>query len=240
VGVLLLASDFDGTLAPIRRDPESVRIDPGALDLLRRAQGVEQIAVALISGRDSDDLRSRAGGIDVWYSGSHGHEIVAPGGKKIRGADPWNGSPPQSWLEEAERVGIRLERKRFGVAAHWRGLQEVDSDHPLIRTFEQWAEAEGLEIIRGRAVAEASVAGASKDQVLRWLAEHLGAERVIYAGDDLTDFAALTFAASRGRGFFVASPERKEQPEGEVERIEGLDALLAVLEEEIERRVKSG
>ncbi|MFN2237945.1 MAG: trehalose-phosphatase [Thermoanaerobaculia bacterium] len=235
MGLLLLASDFDGTLAPIRHDPESVRIDPRALDLLRRAQGVDQIAVALISGRDSDDLRSRAGGLDVWYSGSHGHEIVAPGGKRIRGAEPWSGSPPQAWLEEAGRAGIRLERKRFGVAAHWRGLPDVDADHPLIRRFEHWAEAEGLEIIRGRAVAEASVAGASKNQVLRWLAEHLDAKRILYAGDDLTDFAALTFAASRGRGFFVASPERKEQPEGEVERIEGLDALLAAFEEEIER-----
>lgn len=235
MGVLLLASDFDGTLAPIRHDPESVRIDPRALDLLKRAQGVDQIAVALISGRDSDDLRSRAGGLDVWYSGSHGHEIVAPGGKKIRGADPWSGSPPHSWLEEAGRVGIRLERKRYGVAAHWRGLPDVEADHPLVRSFEQWAGAEGLEMIRGRAVAEASVAGASKDQVLRWLAEHLDAERVVYAGDDLTDFAALTFASTRGRGFFVASPERKEQPEGEVERIEGLAALLAAFEGEIER-----
>jgi trehalose-phosphatase len=236
VGVLLLASDFDGTLAPIRQDPESVRIDPRALELLQRAQSVDQIAVALISGRDFDDLRSRAGGLDVWYSGSHGHEIVAPGGSKVRGADPWSGSPPQWWLDAAGKAGIRLERKRFGVAAHWRGLPDVDADHPLVRSFEQWAAEEGLEVIRGRAVAEASVAGASKDRVLRWLADHLGAERVVYAGDDLTDFAALTFAASRGRGLFVASAERNEQPDGEVERIEGLDALLAALEEEIERR----
>jgi trehalose-phosphatase len=235
VGLLLLASDFDGTLAPIREDPQSVRIDPRAYDLLARAQAVDTISVALISGRDSDDLRSRAGGLDVWYSGSHGHEIVAPGGKTIRGARAWSGSPPKGWLKEAERAGIRLERKRFGAAAHWRGVPEVDAGHPLVRAFEHWAESEGLEIIRGRAVAEASVAGASKDQVLRWLAEQLGADRVVYAGDDLTDFAALTFAASRGRGFFIASPERKEQPEGEVVRIEGLDALLAALEEEIER-----
>ena len=239
MGVLLLASDFDGTLAPIRHDPESVRIDPRALDLFRRAREVDGIAVSLISGRDADDLRSRAGGLDVWYSGSHGHEIVAPGGKKIREAEPWSGSPPNSWLEEAGRAGIRLERKRYGVAAHWRGLPEVDADHPLVCSFEQWAESEGLEIIRGRAVAEASVGGASKEEVLRWLAEHLDAERVVYAGDDLTDFAALTYAASRGRGFFVASPERKEQPEGKVDRIEGMDALLAAFEEEIERHAKA-
>ncbi|MFN2441450.1 MAG: trehalose-phosphatase [Thermoanaerobaculia bacterium] len=236
MGILLLASDFDGTLASIQRDPEAVRIDPRALDFLRRAQTNDRVVVALISGRDCDDLRSRAEGLEVWYSGSHGHEIVSPDGTKVRGAEPWRGSPPKSWIEEAERAGIRLERKRFGLAAHWRGASGVDAGHPLVQAFERWAEGEGLEIIRGRAVAEASVGGASKQEVLRWLADHLGAERVIYAGDDLTDFEALTFAASRGRGFFIASPERNEQPKGDVERIEDLDALLAGFEQEIGRR----
>lgn len=35
------------------------------------------------------------------------------------------------------------------------------------------------------------------------------AQRVVYAGDDTTDFEALAFAAEFGRAIFVASDERR-------------------------------
>ena len=223
---LLLASDFDGTLAAIREQPEEVMMDPEALQLLREASSNPDVAVALISGRDVDDLRRRAGDLRAWYSGSHGHEIVAPDGTKIRSATPWKGIPPREWLDRVTSAGFRVEPKRFGMALHWRGVEGIDHSHPIVRDFEQWAGSEGLAVIRGRCVSEASTGESSKEDVLRTLAERTGAQQIIYAGDDLTDFAALGFAASRGRGFLVASDERPEAPPPGVETVASREELL--------------
>lgn len=232
---LLLASDFDGTLAPIREQPEEVAMDPEALRLLRGAATQPGVAVALISGRDVDDLRRRAADLKIWYSGSHGHEIVGPDGEAVRTAAPWKGLPPRDWLERATSAGLRLEPKRFGVALHWRGVRGIDTSHRLVAAFEAWARGEGLSIIRGRCVSEASSGGASKEDVLRILVERTGAERIVYAGDDLTDFDALRFAATRGRGFLVASDERPEAPPEGVETVRSREELLRNFAEILER-----
>ncbi|HEY0788425.1 MAG TPA: trehalose-phosphatase [Thermoanaerobaculia bacterium] len=231
---LLLASDFDGTLAPIREQPEEVAIDPEALALLRTASTRDGVEVALISGRDVDDLRRRADGLRAWYSGSHGQEIVAPDGAKVRTGTPWKGLPPRSWLDRATGAGLRLEPKKFGVALHWRGIPRIDTDHPLVVEFERWAEGEGLSIIRGRCVSEASAGGGSKENVLRVLAARTGAGRIVYAGDDLTDFPALAFAAAHGRAFLVSSEERAEDPPRGVERVRSREELLRSFENVLE------
>ncbi len=223
---LLLASDFDGTVAPIREQPEEVAIDPEALRLLRSAAARRGVAVALVSGRDVDDLRRRAEGLPAWYSGSHGHELVAPDGGRVRTATPWRGVPPRAWLESATTAGLRLEPKKYGVALHWRGVAGIDPDHPLVTEFETWARGEGLAIIRGRSVSEASIGGATKEDVLRLLLERTMADRIVYAGDDLTDFAALAFAATRGRAFLVLSDERPEPPPEGVKTVRSREELL--------------
>ena len=232
---LLLASDFDGTLAAIRPDPESVTIDPEALDLLSRASRAEGVEVALISGRDLEDLRSRATGLRAWYSGSHGQEILAPDGRRLRTAEPWTGTPDRDWLERARAAGLRLEPKRFGIALHWRGLEGLDESHPLVTEFETWARSEGLKIVRGRRVSEASSGGGTKREVLEILRRETRASRVLYAGDDLTDFPALEFAATHGRGLFIASRERSEEPPRGVETVHSCDQLLREIEEELRR-----
>lgn len=232
---LLLASDFDGTLAAIRPDPESVTIDPEALDVLSRATRAEGVEVALVSGRDLEDLRARAPGLRAWYSGSHGQQILAPDGRMVRSAEAWTGKPDPDWMQRARDAGLRLEPKRFGVAVHWRGLEGVDESHPLIAQFEEWARSEGLKVVRGRRVSEASSGGGTKRDVLEILRRETRATRLLYAGDDLTDFPALEFAASHGRGLFMKSPERNEEPPRGVETVHSCNELLREMEEELRR-----
>ena len=73
-GRLLLASDFDGTLARFGLDPWAAEIIPAAQRALRRLAGQPGVHVALISGRSVPDLaaRSRIGGAS--YHGDHGAE----------------------------------------------------------------------------------------------------------------------------------------------------------------------
>jgi trehalose-phosphatase len=73
-GRLLLASDFDGTLARFGLDPWAAEIIPAAQRALRRMAAAPDIHIALISGRTVEDLvaRARIGGIS--YHGDHGAE----------------------------------------------------------------------------------------------------------------------------------------------------------------------
>lgn len=205
---LLLAADFDGTLAEISVDPDAATLDPQFGAFLRRAVEIEGVEVAIISGRDLDDLSARVRNIPAYLSGSHGLEIKGPGGASLREATPLDVRLDPQIEREATRIGIRVERKRHGISMHWRGLP-IDSHHPLLASFRDWATSNNLDLIRGRRVLEARIPGGGKEDALRFLAATTEAQRVVYAGDDLTDYAALGFAAARGRAYFVTSNERE-------------------------------
>ena len=230
---LLLTSDFDGTLAPIQLDPTAVEMDPEAKSFFDWASKQPGVSVAFISGRDLDDLRGRTAGIEAWRSGSHGQEIESADGRLVRSADARKSEPPESWERKAAEAGLRIERKKFGIAIHWRGLDGVDHDHPLVEEFERWAESNALETTHGRCVLEAAVPGASKRAVLETLIGETGAERVVYAGDDVTDLEAIELAAARGRGFFVRSSERDVTFGEDVEIVDSTEALLERMKQEV-------
>src|SRR5438045_1891195 len=70
--------DFDGTLSPIVNDPQQAALAPKAEQLLRRLHGMTGIRIAIVSGRNLNDIRSRVG-LDLIYAGNHGLEIDGPG-----------------------------------------------------------------------------------------------------------------------------------------------------------------
>jgi Trehalose-6-phosphatase len=55
---LLVALDFDGTLAPLVDNPDDARMTPRARDALVRLAGAENTVVALVSGRGLANLRT--------------------------------------------------------------------------------------------------------------------------------------------------------------------------------------
>lgn len=211
-GPTLLAFDFDGTLAPIGDDPAAVQMNRGAAELLREVSQVRGVVVAISTGRDVDDLKSRLNGLSGAYViGSHGLEIRAPGDMIVRDSSPISAAVDVSLDEKIASHGLRLERKKHAIALHWRGI-DIKDVAPPIDEFRAWARSADLDVIEGRCVLEARCRGCGKEEALRWLASAIGASRVIYAGDDLTDFGALRFAAQRGRGAFVANRERAAPP----------------------------
>ena len=70
--------DYDGTMAPIVERPEDALL-PGAV-----RTAVERLAsrchVAVISGRDLDDVRRMVGIDGIFYAGSHGFDCAGPEG----------------------------------------------------------------------------------------------------------------------------------------------------------------
>lgn len=208
---ILLAFDFDGTLAPIREDPTSVQMGRAATTLLSETTDIPGVVVAVVSGRDVEDLAARTRTPGAYLVGSHGLDIHGPGGVVVRDTPPLDVALAEPLRSEILAKGLRIERKKHALALHWRGVSS-DAIGPVTDQFRSWAREQGLDLVEGRCVVEARAAGGGKEEALRWLSHSIGASRVIYAGDDITDFGALRFASENGRGLFMASAERNPPP----------------------------
>ena len=227
---LLLAFDFDGTLSPICENPADAQLHRAASALLQEATELPGVVVAVVSGRDLDDLRGRLAIPGLYLVGSHGLEILAPGEQMIRETAPLTEELPASLDDAITRAGLRLERKKHAIALHWRGIDSRVTPTLVLR-FRAWARGLGLDVIEGRLVVEARCSGGGKEAALRWVTAAIGASRVIYAGDDITDFGALRFAAERGRAVFVASDERNAPPGVTV--VESFRSLFRLIRQEV-------
>ena len=204
---LLLATDFDGTIAPIVPAPEDARIHPLAERFLERCGEMPSVTVAIFSGRDVEDVRRRIGRVRAMIAGSDGLECVDAKGDLVWTTDGERPELPAPLVREVLGADIRIERKKFSVAFHFRGAAAEAAAQ--VGRITEWANEHNLDVISGRKVLEARVRGGGKRAALRALAVRLHVEHLLYAGDDLTDFPALAFAAAHGRAIFVESDESK-------------------------------
>src|SRR5678815_3831800 len=77
-GLILLMTDYDGTLTPIVDDPADAILAVQTREDLARLARSPRARVAVISGRGIEDLRARVALDDVIYAGCHGLEIEGP------------------------------------------------------------------------------------------------------------------------------------------------------------------
>lgn len=198
---LLVALDFDGTLAPEVDDPEQARALPEARDAVLRLLGMPNTRVALVSGRALRSLELVAELPDTaLLVGSHGIEIRldTPGNQltldtaELRQVDVLG----EVLGEVADSIDqVWLEPKPAGFALHTRLATDSDSRMAhLVALSEANAEVEDLTVRSGKDVLEFSVRSTTKGEALEHLRGYVHADAVFYAGDDVTDedaFAAL-------------------------------------------------
>lgn len=225
LGNLLLAFDYDGTLAPIAPTPAGARMRAQTRALLRRiARAYPSI---VISGRAFDDISRRLRGIPLWYIfGNHGSEPLAPA---------VSGHPTAEWVRTLRRSlpadpGIIVEDKRHTVTVHFRHARNPDAAGEAARRAAlQIPEAR---IVGGKqAINLLRRGGPDKSSALRYAMKAFACDTAVYVGDDETDedaFGALDAerllairvgrptAASRAR-FYLDS-------QGEIDRL--LERLL--------------
>lgn len=229
---LLIALDFDGTMAPIVPRPELAEILPEFGSALHRLAGIPGVVLAVVSGRDVDDLQPRLASLPpAWIAGGHGRNILAPG-------ESPGEHEPDPRLDEFRRSpvpgGVRREIKSYSVAFHWRGRVEGEPTGWL-RDLERKAKEAGLDVMDGRKVVEILLPGSGKDRALERLQELTGADAVVYAGDDRTDLEAIRWAQARGVGIFVSSGERAWIPPPGVLVLDGPEQLVQWLTDLVNR-----
>jgi trehalose 6-phosphate phosphatase len=191
----LIATDFDGTLAPLVRDPETSRPVAGVIEAMAKlAERGAQVAV--ITGRAADTV-VRLGGLDAVPG------IVVAG---LYGLQTWHDGrlqspqPPESIealraeLPEVVTSGgdpdVWIEDKGLSLVVHAR--TSSDPDAALARLAEpvtSLAKRLGLEVHPGSDVLEIRVPGYDKAAALARLAT--GRRAVLFLGDDLGDLPAF-------------------------------------------------
>jgi trehalose 6-phosphate phosphatase len=182
---LLVASDYDGVLAPLVGDPSAAVPQPGSAAALARIAAADGVVVALVSGRGVADLQTVSGltGPYRWV-GSHGAEYDGP----------LTGELAERRDALAERLaplvaavpGARLEVKPASVAVHVREVEDRAAADALLADADRAADP-SLTKKPGKEVLELAVTSADKGSALLRLRDELGAAAAVYLGDDRTD-----------------------------------------------------
>jgi trehalose 6-phosphate phosphatase len=185
---VLVASDFDGTLAPITDRPERARALPGALDAMHRL--VPKLRrLLIVSGRANADL-GRFLPIDgLELRGDYGLGDPTPGER-----DALDGLAGDLGALLDGLPGVWLERKPGSMSVHYRELPEAAAN--LERRVTGLARARGLRARGGRMVVEVMPERADKALALGAAIEALRPAAVIFAGDDTGDRGCFELVAA--------------------------------------------
>ena len=207
--------DYDGTLTRIVSHPEDAWLSDSMRQTLRSLAA--RVPVAILSGRDLDDVRGRVLVDGIVYAGSHGFDIAGAGGlrRELGAAYLPVLDAAETELREAldEIPGAQLERKHFSVAAHYRNVNENETFKVALAVDAVTAKHRELRRMDGKKVYELLPdIDWNKGKAVLWLLETLGLERrnvlPIYIGDDRTDEDAFRAIEKRGVAILVS-----EQPQ---------------------------
>ena len=194
---LLVAMDFDGTMAPLVDHAEDSRALPRSADAFAALAELPRTTTALISGRALDSLRAVASPPEqTLLIGSHGAEVwMGPGSTELVLEDS-----QRELLKEVRQVladivdqapGTLLEDKPAGVVLHTRLAADDVAEDAVAAAKAALQDRDGVFVKTGNRVLETSVVHASKGEGVSFLRQATGATAVVFAGDDTTDEDAL-------------------------------------------------
>src|SRR6266478_238814 len=184
--------DYDGTLTPIVSQPEDAWLSDSMRQTLRELAARAPV-VAILSGRDLDDVRRRVNIDSIVYAGSHGFDIAGPRGLRRQMAT--------EFLPNLDITEKELHKALDGIpsARVERAFDAVAVRHPELRRIDGKKVYELLPEIAW-----------DKGKAALWLLETLGLEsrsggiRSIYIGDDRTDEDAFCALQQSGIGILVS------------------------------------
>ena len=241
----LVALDVDGTVSPIVESPQDATVGAevrATLDHLSR-----RLHLWFVSGRNAEDARRMVDVAAAGYVGSHGLEVLDDEG--LRPLQPMSEFQDtmarfaQAVAADVPEAAPHVERKRWGVAFHYRAIQPPsDIALKLQRSIEAHLTP-NLRVQSGKMVFEVVPAVEyDKGTALLYLIDTIRPQRVLTAGDDLTDVAMFGALAERREqseleGLSIAVLHGPETPaevvravDATVEGVDGLHHLLRALQ----------
>lgn len=209
---VLVALDFDGTLAPEVDVPDEARALPAAIEQLESLQRSPGVTIAFVSGRSLASLDVVVPpSVTAAMIGSHGLELRLAPGDEVPAIDAADRARVDALLDAlaplVEAVdGAWIEHKPAGFAVHTR-VVEADAAAALQTAVREAAAAldAALTVRDGKNVVEFAVRDATKGDGLRALRSRVQPDAVLFAGDDVTDEDALAVLEPGDLGIKVGS-----------------------------------
>lgn len=209
--------DCDGTLAPIADTPDKASIPQKTKESLTALSRLENLRLAIISGRSLTDIKTIVGLTRIIYVGNHGLEVEDEGV-----TSRWKVSP--SYKKDLEDIkarliheydampGIFVEDKDLSLSLHYRmaGIDEVKVRAIFHKVVDPYKASGKIAVMHGKKVSEIRPAmGWDKGKIVKWL---LARERLavmdeniiaVYVGDDQTDEKAFKALEDNGISVMV-------------------------------------
>lgn len=229
---LLVALDFDGTMAPLVARAQDARALPANATAFSALAELPHTSTALISGRALGSLREvSTPPATTLLVGSHGAETyLGPGSAPLE-----LNESQKAALNEATRTlekltqdfpGTLVEYKPAGVVLHYRQAEPAVGVAAAAQARAKLNAIDGVFLGEGKMVLEVAVVQANKGQSIQSLRALTGATAVLFAGDDVTDEHALKVLGPADVGIKVGPGESAAKY-----RINSPESLAPVLAE---------
>ncbi|EHR53098.1 trehalose-phosphatase [Saccharomonospora marina XMU15] len=227
---LLVACDYDGTLAPITTNPDEAHPRLESVGALRSLAGLHETTTAVISGRALRDLAilSRLPA-EVHLVGSHGSEFDIG---FVHALDAEARNLHRRVEAELERIiegveGASLEIKPASVAVHVRRADREAARRIMTAVHEGPSTWDGVQTTDGKEVVELSVVRTDKGNALDTLRHQVGATAAMFIGDDVTDEKAFARLSGPDLGVKVGDGDTRAQYRiGDTEEVATILAFL--------------
>ncbi len=193
----LIICDYDGVLAPLVDAPDQALANERSVEALVALAALPDTHVAVVSGRS-------VGALETLCSFPPAIRLVGSHGSEYRDGPGIELDPAQTDLlaQIAEHLGqlavddsgFVVESKPFSVAFHYRMADPTLAEQAVAaieRGPASWSE---VWVKTGKKVFELAVIAADKGTAVEQLRHQLGADPVLFIGDDVTDedaFAVL-------------------------------------------------
>ena len=220
---VLVAFDYDGTLAPIAPRPEDAHMRPHTRALLTSV--ARAYPTIVISGRVLADFMSLLDSVPVWYVyGNHG---IEPARRRSEAA-----ADTAAWIAQLTprlppELGVRIEDKRYTVTLHFRGAPDRDRAVAAIATAVETLP--DISILRGKEAINLLPRGRGNTGVALAQARDIFAcHHAIYVGDEDTDEAAFATGGERTLAIRV-EPSEQSRAKYHIGSQLDIDAFLQTL-----------
>lgn len=246
---ILVASDFDGVIAPIVADRDAVVPDVGTLEVLTELAEDDDVTVALVSGRALADLDKHTQmPSSVVLIGSHGAEIGAlpptVNAGVLDAASLTMDETRQGRLDSVIRSlktialkhpGAEVEIKPTAAVLHTRGVRGRGAPDATEAALDYARTLPWATVTPGKEVVEFSVVETSKGEALDALARACAADAWLYLGDDVTDESVFVRAGEHDLAVKVGDGDTAAD-----HRVADTDAVRELVQSLLEKRRADG
>lgn len=222
---LYIFLDYDGTLAPIVRNPKDAVISKETINIIKTMVNIKDCKISVISGRSLKDVKNKVNIKGIIYTGNHGLEIngnsiylkihMSNKQKSILKHIKYKLQKELSLLK-----GIIIEDKEFTLSIHYRMLNKAK--YKILKTkfmnvIEPYRIKKYSRITYNKKIFEVKPSiNWNKGNAVLWILRNDNFKNKnipiipIYIGDDKTDEDAFEVLNKNGITIFVGEKKKSK------------------------------